>query len=190
VNARIELIVGLGNPGPQYENTRHNVGAWFIEELAKQENVVLRFETKFHGLFSSCKIADSECKLLFPSTFMNNSGQAVRAVVNFYKIPPEAILLAHDELDFAAGTVKLKFGGGLAGHNGLEDIAKALNTRQFYRLRFGIGRPQNKDVINYVLNNPSQSEKILIKEAISKAISAVPDLVSGQMAKAMQTING
>lgn len=181
----IQLIVGLGNPGDEYENTRHNVGAWFVEALAEQHKISLRMETKFKGLFG----AFENCKLLIPTTFMNLSGQAVKAVANFYKISPEEILVAHDELDFEAGVVKLKIGGGNNGHNGLKDIIANLNSADFYRLRFGIGRPNDKNYTDYVLHSPSKTDKAQIENAIDNAINIVPELLAGNFAKAMQNLH-
>lgn len=181
----IQLIVGLGNPGAEYENTRHNAGAWFAEALANQHNVTLRMETKFKGYFG---LFDN-CKLLIPTTFMNLSGQAVKAVANFYKIPVAAILVVHDELDFAAGIVKLKFGGGDNGHNGLKDIIANMHSADFHRLRLGIGRPADRNFVDYVLHAPSRSDKALITDAIERALAVVPALLTGNVAKAMQELH-
>lgn len=181
----IQLIVGLGNPGEEYENTRHNVGAKFVETLAQQEKITLRMETKFKGFFGAL----DNCKLLIPTTFMNLSGQAVKAVATFYKVPPEEILIIHDELDFAAGIIKLKFGGGNNGHNGLKDIIANLHSADFYRLRLGIGRPIDKNYSDYVLHLPSKIEKKQIENAILEALKIVPELLQGNFAKAMQELH-
>jgi len=185
----IRLFVGLGNLGSAYSATRHNVGAWFVANIADSFGVSLRYETKFHGLFADVSIAGCSCKLLIPTTYMNCSGRAVQAVVNFYKIPLMQILVAHDELDFSAGIARLKFGGGHNGHNGLRDIISVLQDGGFHRLRLGIGRPQNKDVVNYVLGNPSSGDKEKIVTEIDKTIKLLPYLVAGEMGKAMQLLH-
>ena len=149
----IQLIVGLGNPGAQYEDTRHNAGFWFVEQLARAYGGSLQPEKKFFGYAARITIGGQDVRLLTPSTFMNRSGQAVNAIATFYKIPPQAILVAHDELDHPPGIGRLKQGGGHGGHNGLRDIISSLgNNKDFCRLRIGIGHPGNsKAVVNYVL---------------------------------------
>lgn len=190
MQANLQMIVGLGNPGPQYENTRHNAGAWFIQALADKYNATLKLETKFTGFYGTATIAGQNCKLLIPTTFMNLSGQAVQALAHFYKILPETILVAHDELDFAPGVACLKFDGGHNGHNGLKNIIERLGGTNFYRLRIGIGKPQIKDdTINYVLNAPMKNEKEQITAAIETAIEVMPELISGSIAKAIQTLH-
>lgn len=162
--------MGLGNPGPQYKSTRHNAGFWFIEALAERCGVKLKPETKFHGLIGKCK----DRWLLLPTTYMNLSGQAVQAVSKFYKIKSEEILIVHDELDFPPGIIKLKQGGGHAGHNGLRDIIKALGSREFYRLRIGIGHPRDHSpVTDYVLHKPAADEKCEIIRAIDQGLELV-----------------
>src|SRR3990167_2011632 len=149
-------MVGLGNPGPEYAQTRHNVGACFVEQVAKQENQILRKETKFSGRTACITLANQPCWLFQPIIFMNESGQAVVAVARFYKIAPEEILVAHDELDFPAGTIRFKENGGHGGHNGLRDLIAHLGSKNFWRLRIGIGHPRHKDhVTPYVLSAPS-----------------------------------
>lgn len=186
----IKLIVGLGNPGPQYTNTRHNVGVWLVEALAQQFTACLKLESKFKGYFASITIAAHECKLLIPTTFMNLSGQAVLAVAHFYKIPPEAILVVHDELDFAPGVVRLKKGGGANGHNGVQNIIDCLNSRDFLRLRIGIGKPINKEVMaDYVLHSPSKTEVQLIGDTVERSLPIFADLVAGNIEKAMQELH-
>ncbi len=188
--AHIKLIVGLGNPGAEYANTRHNVGAWFIEQLAEQSQQTLRPENKFRGLFTSITVDGNKCYLLEPTTYMNESGQSVNAVAKFYKIEPNEILIAHDELDFPAGTVRIKETGGHGGHNGLRDIINHLHTKDFYRLRIGIGHPGHKDKVTpYVLGRPSNHDYELIQQSISESLSALPDLVSGDFNKAMRTLH-
>lgn len=186
----IQLIVGLANPGDEYTNTRHNAGAWFVEEIARLENIRLRSETKFHGLHGSANLDGHTCQLLIPTTFMNLSGRAVRACATYSKIAPQSILVAHDDIDLPVGTIKLKFDGGDGGHNGLNDIIRNLNTREFYRLRIGVGHPGNsKDVVDYVLKNPSKADRQKIDAALDEAQSALPLMLNGEMSKAMQMLH-
>lgn len=182
----IKLIVGLANPGAKYAETRHNAGEWFIEQLAANEKCEFRLEKRFHGL--AAKSANFE--LLIPTTYMNLSGQAVRAIASYYKILPSEILIAHDEVDLPVGTIKLKFDGGDGGHNGLKDIISHLNTKQFYRLRIGVGRPKpGQDTADYVLDKPSKADRKLINEAIDQSMDIMPFLVNGEFQKAMQTLH-
>ncbi|MBR1374574.1 MAG: aminoacyl-tRNA hydrolase [Cardiobacteriaceae bacterium] len=177
----LKLIVGLGNPGSEYAKTRHNAGFWFLEKLANEYGGNWRAEKKFFSEYAEVSIAGNVVRLIKPHTFMNASGRAVAAVVNFYRIKAEEIFVAHDELDFAAGIVKTKFGGGHGGHNGLRDIISALDSRDFYRLRFGIGRPQDKNqVINYVLKTASKDEMEKIDVAINEALAAMKIIFSEQ----------
>lgn len=186
----IQLIVGLGNPGQEYELTRHNAGAWLVQRLTEQHKIDLRSEPKFKGLLGTISDHGNECKLFLPATYMNNSGLAVKAITSFYKIPVENILVAHDELDFLPGIVRIKQDGGANGHKGLISIIEHLNTA-FYRLRIGIGRPENKDELtNYVLGNPSRSDKKQIVTAIDLALSVMPLLLEGNVAAAMQIMHG
>lgn len=186
----IKLIVGLANPGNEYKDTRHNAGEWFVEELINQEGINLKMETKFQGMYGQGNIFGASCHFLIPTTFMNLSGQAVRAVAKYYKIAPEEILVAHDEVDLPVGTVKLKFDGGNGGHNGLKDIISHLSTKQFYRLRIGVGRPPaGRDTADYVLGRPSKSERSNIDNAISEGLSAIPYLMDGEHQKAMQMLH-
>lgn len=185
----IDLIVGLGNPGDQYVNTRHNAGFWFVDQLAQRFGVTYRVEKKFHGVVSSFRFQDREVRLLKPATFMNNSGRAVAAISQFYKIKPEAILVAHDELDFPAGKIRLKFAGGHGGHNGLRDLS-ALKTSDYWRLRIGIGRPEQKSqVLDYVLKAPSKSDAQLIAEALDQAELQLERLLRGEFESAMLTLH-
>lgn len=187
----IHLIVGLGNPGAEYAATRHNAGAWFVELLAKQSNTSLKPERKFSGSIARVNIDGIECRLFIPSTYMNVSGQAVQALSRFYKIPVEQILVAHDELDFPPGTARLKQGGGHGGHNGLRDIIQHLGSRDFYRLRIGIGHPgDRRHVHDYVLHAPSRSDEKAILKSIDDALAVVPDIVSGHFEKAMRYLHG
>jgi PTH1 family peptidyl-tRNA hydrolase len=187
----IQLIVGLGNPGPEYEATRHNAGFWWIDDVCASQGVKLSLEAKFSGVLGKLKVASHEAWLLKPGTFMNNSGRAVGAIANFYKIPPEAILVVHDELDLPPGEVKLKKGGGHGGHNGLKDIAAHLGTRDFWRLRLGIGHPgasmpnKGEAVINYVLHTPSKGEMQLIEQGMDQSMELLTMLLEGNMEAAM-----
>ncbi len=180
----IKLIVGLGNPGQQYRFTRHNAGAMFLETLCDDFHGELRPESKFFGLAGRITIAGHDVRLLFPTTFMNNSGQAVSAMARYYDIATEDILVAYDELDLPVDTVRLKSGGGHGGHNGVRDIAKALGSNEFQRLRIGIGRPTGKG-IDYVLGVPSKQDADALQHNIDDAIRILPLLVEGQFQAAM-----
>lgn len=191
MTASVQLIVGLGNPGAEYELTRHNVGVWFLEALAAKYDGLLHSESKFRGQLGSVAINGKHRKLFFPTTYMNLSGQAVRAVVDFYKIDIESILVVHDELDFLPGMARLKLGGGANGHNGLQSIIAHLGGENFYRLRLGIGKPRHKDlVVDYVLGKPSADDKKQILIAIDRSIAIMPDLINGNMQQAMQLLHG
>lgn len=186
----IQCIVGLANPGKEYENTRHNAGAWLIDEVLNLTNSKLKLESKYHSLHSLVQLHEQSCHLLVPTTFMNLSGQAVRACMSYHKIPVNGILVAHDDMDLPVGTVKLKFDGGDGGHNGLKDIIRHLNTKNFYRLRIGVGRPRpGSDVVDYVLKNPSKVERQQIDAAIQRALDVLPLLMKGEIAKAMQQLH-
>lgn len=186
----IQLIVGLANPGTEYERTRHNAGAWFVSALADDAGVTLRQTPKFHGLHGIAKVKNHDCHLLIPTTFMNLSGKAVQAVANFYKIPPQAILVAHDEIDLPPGIIRLKFDGGHGGHNGLRDIIRHLGTNQFHRLRIGVGRPTHSgEVVDYVLSAPKKSERELIDTALKQAEDILPAIMQGEFQKAMQLLH-
>ncbi len=184
MNDGIKLIVGLGNPGQQYRFTRHNAGAMFLETLCDDFHGELRPDSKFFGLAERISISGHDVRLLFPTTFMNNSGQAVSAMARYYDIAPENILVAYDELDLPVETVRLKSGGGHGGHNGVRDIAKALDSNDFHRLRIGIGRPSGKS-IDYVLGVPSKQEADAIQNNIDEAIRLLPLLVEGKFQEAM-----
>lgn len=187
----IRLIVGLGNPGAEYEQTRHNAGAWLVERLARQESISLSPNKKFFGLSGKGRIAGQECFLLLPTTFMNRSGQSVTALANFYKIKPNEILVAHDELDMPAGVAKFKIGGGHGGQNGLRDIIAQLgNQKDFHRLRVGIGHPGDKSLVTgHVLGRASKSEQQSIDSVIDEALCVLPDAISGDLAKAMNRLH-
>ena len=179
----IKLIVGLGNPGDKYESTRHNAGFWFVDLIAAQNNSKLAMDAKMSGFVGKF---EHDNYLLKPATFMNNSGKAVAALANYYKITPAEILVAHDELDLAAGSVKLKFGGGHGGHNGLKDIHAALGTANYWRLRLGIGHPGDRnEVINYVLKAPTKAEMDALQSSIHAGAGVVPLLLKGEFESAM-----
>jgi PTH1 family peptidyl-tRNA hydrolase len=186
----IQLIVGLGNPGSEYAPTRHNAGFWFVDELAGRCQQAFRAESRLHSVVARCLLEGRECRLQKPQTFMNRSGQAVAALMQFFKIPVDAVLVVHDELDLPVGSIKLKTGGGHGGHNGLRDLIEQLGSREFHRLRVGIGHPGHKDqVVDYVLKKPSQEDRKLIDAAVYDALAVIPDLVAGHMDKAMQTLH-
>ena len=187
----IRLVVGLGNPGAQYEDTRHNAGFWYVEQLARSHGAILQPEKKFFGMTARVLIGGQEVRLLNPATFMNRSGQAVGAMAAFFKIPPESILVVHDELDLPAGVGRLKQGGGHGGHNGLRDIIASLgNSRDFLRLRLGIGHPGNsKDVVNYVLTKPSVAERQKIDAVIDESIRITPEALNCKRSKAVQELH-
>jgi len=188
--ASVQLIVGLGNPGPRYDRTRHNAGFWFLDALAAQYRCDLKSESRFHGAVGRCTIAGQDCRLLRPDTFMNHSGRSIAAVARFYRIPPEAILVAHDELDLDPGVVRLKRGGGHGGHNGLRDTIAQLGSKDFLRLRIGIGHPGHKDqVVDYVLQKPSPDDRIAIERAIDRALDVVPEVISGDLERAMNRLH-
>lgn len=188
----LKLIVGLGNPGPEYAATRHNAGQWFVEALARKYAIRLNPEPKYSGLVGRGTVQGKDIRLLIPTTFMNLSGNAVGALALFFKIMPDEILVAHDELDLLPGTVRLKTGGGHGGHNGLRDIIRALaNHNGFHRLRIGIGHPgAAKDVSNFVLGKAPSSEQALIERAVDEAVSLSDDMVAGKLAQAMNKLNG
>jgi PTH1 family peptidyl-tRNA hydrolase len=190
--AGLQLIVGLGNPGLEYAQTRHNAGVWFVAALAAEHNIRLNPEAKYFGLVGRGTINGQEVRLLIPTTFMNRSGQAVSALANFFKIPLDAILVAHDELDLPAGSIRLKTGGGHGGHNGLRDIISSSgNQNNFHRLRIGIGHPgDTKLVSNFVLTKAPRIEQEKIESAIMAAVNVSVPMVSGELAKAMNQLNG
>lgn len=187
----IQLIVGLGNPGSEYERTRHNAGADLVELLARKLGATLVADSKYFGLTARANYQGQDIRLLIPTTYMNRSGQAVGTLANFFKIAPEAILVAHDELDLLPGTARFKQGGGHGGHNGLRDIIAALgNNNNFRRLRLGIGHPGDaKQVANFVLKRAPQSEQELIDESIDRAITCLPDAINGDWDKAMKNLH-
>ncbi len=186
----IQLLVGLGNPGPEYEDTRHNAGFWFIDQAARLLKVSLSVERGYFGLAARAGTPHGPVWLLEPMTFMNLSGKSVAALARFFKIPPENILVAHDELDVPPGQAKMKFGGSHAGHNGLRDIQAQLGSAGFWRLRLGIGHPGVKaEVVNYVLRKPPLIEREGIDKAIGQSLGALDLMLSGEMERAMMKVH-
>lgn len=186
IMSEIKLIVGLGNPGREYEATRHNAGFWWVDEFARLNQFGFKAEHKFHGLAARGQAHGHEVYLLKPQTFMNVSGRAVGALAQFYKIQPAQILVVHDELDLPPGSAKLKLGGGHGGHNGLKDIIAQLGTKDFWRLRIGIGHPgERSEVSSYVLNAPRKEEQPLIEQALQRAQEVAPLIVQGKLEAAM-----
>lgn len=190
MSARVQLIAGLGNPGSEYEDTRHNAGFWFVDELARQQNVFFKSEKKFHGEVAKFTHDGNDVWLLKPDTYMNLSGQAVQALARFYKISTENILVAHDDLDLSPGTVRLKQGGGHGGHNGLRDIISKMGGNGFQRLRIGIGHPGDKSrVTGHVLKKTSSDDRIAIDDAIDAALKVLPEILDGNSQKAMNQLH-
>ncbi len=187
----IRLLVGLGNPGPEYDGTRHNAGFWWIDAVAARLRASLLPERSYHGLVARVNLPGREpLWLLEPMTFMNLSGKSVAALARFFKIAPAEVLVAHDELDLQPGQVKLKFGGSAAGHNGLKDIHAQLGTPDFWRLRLGIGHPGVKaEVVNYVLRKPSREHREAIDEAIDRSLESLESMLAGEMERAMMKVH-
>nr|WP_153918623.1 MULTISPECIES: aminoacyl-tRNA hydrolase [Pseudomonas] len=185
------MIVGLGNPGPEYDQTRHNAGALFVERLADRERVNLSLDKKYFGLVGKFSHQGRDVRLLIPTTYMNRSGQSVAALAGFFRIPPEAILVAHDELDMPPGVAKLKTGGGHGGHNGLRDIIAQLgNQNSFHRLRLGIGHPGHSSLVSgFVLSRAPRSEQELLDTSIDFALDVMPELLAGDLTRAMQKLH-
>jgi len=182
----IRLIVGLGNPGLEYESTRHNAGFWWVERIAAARKAMFNAEKKFHGQAARAHLDGHEIWLLKPQTFMNRSGQAVGALAGFYKISPEEILVVHDELDLLPGDARLKKGGGHGGHNGLKDIIAHLGTPDFWRLRLGIGHPGDRSqVVDFVLHPPRREEQDLIDDAVERSLPLLPQILAGDFSAAM-----
>ena len=190
--SQIKLIVGLANPGAKYEGTRHNAGEWLVNELARMYNTSLKEEAKYFGKVAKINTAQGEVRLLVPTTFMNLSGKAVGALANFYRIKPEEILVAHDELDLPPGVAKIKQGGGHGGHNGLKDIIASLgNNNNFYRVRIGIGHPGHRDLVaGYVLGKPAPQDQEKINSAVDEASRCIEVLFKEGIVKATNRLNG
>lgn len=190
LTVEISLIAGLGNPGTQYDQTRHNAGFWFVNEIARLYGGQFCLESKFNAEVCKLTVEGKAVWLMKPQTFMNRSGQPVRALAHFYKIPPEQILIAHDELDLEPGIARLKTGGGHGGHNGLRDLISQLGMKEFHRLRIGIGHPGHRDqVSDYVLGRPGKDDQIAIERAIDDATRVLPELMSGDWEKAMHKLH-
>jgi PTH1 family peptidyl-tRNA hydrolase len=190
----IKLIVGLGNPGREHEHDRHNAGFWLVDRLAGLRRVDLKKESKFQAQVARISTAAGDAWLLQPQTYMNLSGAAVGALAGFYKISPGEVLVAHDELDLPAGGVKLKLGGGHAGHNGLRDIGARLSTPEFWRLRIGIGHPRDsarseQDVADFVLQPPRKEEQALIDDVIERSVAVIDLMLAGEMEQAMHRLH-
>ena len=187
----VQLIVGLGNPGPEYDQTRHNAGALFVERVAASQRVNLSVDRKYFGLVGKFNHQGREVRLLIPTTYMNRSGQSVAALANFFKIKPEEILVAHDELDMPPGVAKLKQGGGHGGHNGLRDIIAQLgNQNNFHRLRLGIGHPGHASLVSgYVLGRAPRSEQDLLEQSIDFALDVLPEILAGDWTVAMRKLH-
>ena len=184
----IRLVVGLGNPGKEYERTRHNAGFWLVERFAQASGIVLRKDPKFKALVG--RMADAHAWLLLPQSFMNASGQPVQMLAGFFKIKPEEVLVVHDELDFPPGTVRLKQGGGIAGHNGLKDISQRLATHEYWRLRLGVGKPPaGTEGADYVLQKPPAEERAEIDAAIEKSLAVMPQILAGDVQSAMNKLH-
>ncbi|HEX7052950.1 MAG TPA: aminoacyl-tRNA hydrolase [Burkholderiales bacterium] len=184
----IRLVVGLGNPGKEYERTRHNAGFWLVERFAAARHVVLRKDAKYQALVG--RLEGGGAWLLMPQSFMNASGRAVQMLAGFFKIKPDEILVVHDELDFPPGVARLKLGGGIAGHNGLRDISQRLATHDYWRLRLGVGKPPpGTEGGDYVLQKPSPEDRAAIDRAIDKAIALLPQMLSGDMQGAMNKLH-
>lgn len=186
----IKLFVGLGNPGAEYETTRHNAGFWWVDALSQELKAPLSFDKSYFGQVARTSVNGQTVWLLKPQTFMNLSGKAVTALSRFFKISPEEILVVHDEIDIVPGHIKLKFGGSHAGHNGLRDIHAQLGTGDYWRLRLGVGHPGIKnEVINWVLKKPSQEHRLAIEDCIARSLKAVALLAAGEMEKATMMIH-
>ncbi|GAB4184208.1 MAG: aminoacyl-tRNA hydrolase [Wenzhouxiangellaceae bacterium] len=184
------LIAGLGNPGPEYADTRHNAGFWFVDHLAARAGQSFRQRPKLHGDEARVSIGGVDCALLKPTTMMNRSGIAVRALCDWYRIPLDRLLVAHDELDLPAGVARLKKGGGHGGHNGLRDLHAHLSAPDYLRLRLGIGHPgSSSQVVGYVLGRTPATERALVDRAIGSAEKVMADVVNGRLSKAMKELH-
>jgi peptidyl-tRNA hydrolase, PTH1 family len=183
----IRLVVGLGNPGKDYERTRHNAGFWLVERFAQANGITLRKDPKFKALVGKNAAG---AFFLLPQSFMNLSGQPVQMLAGFFRIKPDEMLVVHDELDFAPGVARIKQGGGIAGHNGLKDISHRIASHDYWRLRIGIGHPGDRDAVaDYVLHKPSADDKVAIDQAIDRALQVMPELLGGDMQSAIQKLH-
>ena len=188
--AGLKLVAGLGNPGARYSVTRHNAGFWFLEQLADQSRLSFSGAPRFSSEMARFSQGDIDCWLAMPQTFMNDSGRAIRAISDYYRIPPEQMLIVHDDIDLEPGVVRLKQGGGHGGHNGLRDIISQLGSNGFLRLRIGVGHPGQRDqVIDSVLSRPGREEQELIDAAIGRALQVMPQVFAGEIARAMHKLH-
>lgn len=186
----ISLIVGLGNPGKKYADTRHNVGWWFLDRLGSEYHFDLKPETRFQGLFSEFLFEQRVIRVLAPTTFMNNSGRSVAPCASYFRIEPNQILVVHDEIDLAPGICRLKFGGGHGGHNGLRDLGKSLDAADFLRLRIGVGHPQSASLVtNHVLSNPGVRNLALINRSMDQSMQVMNLVISGELERAMHHLH-
>ena len=186
----IKLIVGLGNPGSEYTATRHNAGFWFLDQLADEHACQFSHESRFHGEAARINSTGLDCRLLKPSTFMNESGRSVQAMMDYFKIQDDEVLIAHDEIDLPAGVVRIKKGGGHGGHNGLRDIFAKTACKDYLRLRIGVGHPGRKDaVVSYVLGRPGSEDRQQIDKAIDQALAVMPDVFKDDVQRAMHTLH-
>ena len=186
----IQLVAGLGNPGAKYEQTRHNAGFWFVDEVARQCSTQFRYESKYKSEVARCTLAGREFRLQKPMDFMNRSGMPVASLAGFYRIPRSAVLIVHDDLDLPVGTVKLKKGGGHGGHNGLRDLIPHLGGNDFLRLRIGIGHPGHRDdVVSYVLQAASRDDRMEIDRAVNETVKVLPDIIAGNIDAAMKELH-
>lgn len=187
---RLQVLVGLGNPGPSYQDTRHNAGFWLVDEVARRSGGRFRLESRFHAETARVEVTGHGLWLLKPTTFMNRSGAAVTAFARFYRFDPAALLVAHDDLDLPPGSVRFKRGGGHGGHNGLRDLHRHLGVDSYCRLRLGIGHPgASRDVVSYVLNRPTSEDRSRIVEAIDAALEQLPQLLAGDFARVMNVLH-
>ena len=186
----IQLVAGLGNPGAKYEQTRHNAGFWFVDEVARQCGTQFRAESKYKSEVARCTLAGKEFRLQKPMDFMNRSGMPVASLAGFYRIPRSGVLIVHDDLDLPVGTVKLKKGGGHGGHNGLRDLIPHLGGNDFLRLRIGIGHPGHRDdVVSYVLQAASRDDRMEIDRAVNETVKVLPDIIAGNIDAAMKELH-
>lgn len=186
----IQLLVGLANPGKEYASTRHNAGAWWLQQLCAQNNITLQNQSKLQAMVGEGILQGKKFRCAIPNTYMNHSGQALGKIAQFFKIPAEEILIAHDELDFAPGVIRIKSGGGHAGHNGLRDIIPQLGSEKFHRLRIGIGHPGNKDLVSdYVLGVPSKHDQKLIDTAIADSLNLLPAILAADWSLVMNQLH-
>ena len=186
----IRLIVGLGNPGTEYERTRHNVGFWWVDGAARKLGAMLKFERAYHGQLARVNRPAGPLFLLEPQTYMNLSGKSVAALMRFFKIAPHDMLVVHDEIDLPPGQMKLKLGGGVAGHNGLKDLHAHLGSADFWRLRIGVGHPGHRDeVADWVLCKPPAEQRELIQSCVERSLDVLDLLIDGPMERAMMKIH-